>query len=129
MPTLSGQILAAMSGRGHTPVPLRVARGELIALQDGRGRGVYLLSCGRMKVLRFSDEGRVILLDLVEPGDVFGELSFLSEDSGTRRSRSDRATRKLKPPSSIAQKSEFLLRLIRYSARFTVSISEPVGDR
>ncbi len=82
MLTLSGQILAAMSGLGHTPVPLRIGRGELICLQDGRGRGVHVLSCGRMKVLRFSDAGRVILLDLVEPGDVFGELSFLSEDSG-----------------------------------------------
>ena len=38
--------------------------------------GIHVLSEGRAKLLRFSDEGRVILLDLVEPGDVFGTLSF-----------------------------------------------------
>jgi len=82
MLSLSGQILSGLSRLGHTSVPLRVGRGELISLQDGRGRGVHVLSRGRMKILRFSDEGRVILLDLVEPGDVFGELAFLSRDGG-----------------------------------------------
>lgn len=80
--SLSGQILSAVSGLGYTAVRLQVGRGELISLQDGRGRGVHVLSRGRMKILRFSDEGRVILLDLVEPGDVFGELAFLSENTG-----------------------------------------------
>ena len=79
--TLSGQILSGLSSIGHRAVPLHVARGELICLQDGRGRGVHVLSGGRVKILRFSGEGRVMLLELVEPGDVFGELSFLSGDT------------------------------------------------
>ena len=70
--------MGALSALGQTPALLRVARGELICLQDGRGAGVHVLSRGLMKTLRFSDEGRVMLLDLIEPGDVFGELSFLS---------------------------------------------------
>lgn len=81
---LSGQILSALSGFGHTPAPLRVGRGELISLQDGRGSGVHVLCRGRMKISRFSDEGRVILLDLVEPGDVFGDMTFLASTSSAR---------------------------------------------
>jgi CRP/FNR family cyclic AMP-dependent transcriptional regulator len=79
MLTLSSEILIALTNLGHTASPLRLARGDLISLEDGRGRGVHVLSRGRMKILRFSDEGRVILLELIEPGGVFGELSFAPE--------------------------------------------------
>ena len=47
-----------------------------------------VLARGRAKVLRFSDEGRVILLDLVEAGELFGEMSFLSGDHHPGRSQS-----------------------------------------
>ena len=49
---------------------------------------VHVLARGRAKVLRFSDEGRVILLDLVEAGELFGEMSFLSGDHHPGRSQS-----------------------------------------
>lgn len=86
--TLSGQILSGLTALGQTATLLRMARGELICLQDGRGAGVHVLSRGRVKILRFSDEGRVMLLDLIEPGGVFGELSFLfatSTEGGPER--------------------------------------------
>ena len=34
-----------------------------------------------MKTLRFSTEGRVIILELLDTGDVFGETSFVGDDS------------------------------------------------
>jgi CRP/FNR family transcriptional regulator len=39
-----------------------------------------------MKILRFSDEGRVILLELVESGGLFGELGCVSTPSSDRGS-------------------------------------------
>lgn len=80
--SLSAQILSGLSSIGQRAAPLHVARGDLICLQDGRGRGVHVLARGRVKILRFSDGGRVILLDLIGPGDVFGEMAFLSGDAG-----------------------------------------------
>ena len=38
--TLSGQILSGLAAIGQQAAPLNVPRGELICLQDGRGRGV-----------------------------------------------------------------------------------------
>jgi len=73
---LSSEILMTSTKLGHTPGRLRVPRGELVSLQDGRGRGIHVLSEGQMKILRFSGEGRVILLELVEPGGIFGEPAF-----------------------------------------------------
>lgn len=70
---LSSEILMTSATMGYPPGRLRVPRGELVSLQHGRGRGIHVLSEGHVKILRFSAEGRVILLDLVEPGGIFGE--------------------------------------------------------
>ncbi len=80
MPVLANEILSAVARRGCVPTRRSVSKGDLISLQDGRGAAVHVLAHGRVKVLRFSDEGRVILLDLVEVGELFGEMSFLSGD-------------------------------------------------
>lgn len=74
--SLSSEILMTSAALGYTPGRLRVPRGELVSLQDGRGRGIHVLSEGHVKILKFSDEGRVILLELVEPGGLFGEPAF-----------------------------------------------------
>ena len=74
-PTLASEIIGALGSLGRAPGPNRLARGEMVSLHDGRRGSVHLLARGRVKILRFSDEGRVILLDLVEAGEVFGELA------------------------------------------------------
>ncbi len=129
MLTLSGQILAALPGLGHTPVPLRVGRGELISLQDGRGRGVHVLSDGRMKVLRFSDQGRVILLDLVEPGDVFGELSLLSEDLFAARKARSSYAEALEESTLYSIPCATFERLLHTHPRLALGIARLLGER
>lgn len=88
MPGLANEILSAAAYRGYAVTRRSVGKGDLISLQDGRGAAVHVLGHGRAKVLRFSDEGRVILLDLVEAGELFGEMSFLSGDHYPGRSQS-----------------------------------------
>lgn len=52
----------------------------MVSLHGGQG-GLHVLLDGRMKTLRFSKEGRVILLEILDSGDVFGEMSVFGADA------------------------------------------------
>jgi len=55
----------------------RYRRGELIFVQGDPSRGLYIVSEGRVKLSLTSPEGREVILDLLGPGEVFGELALL----------------------------------------------------
>lgn len=40
---------------------------------------IYILKEGRIKVSRFSEDGRELTMDILDPGDIFGELSLTGE--------------------------------------------------
>lgn len=124
--SLSSEILVTLTNLGHTPMALRVGRGDLISLEDGRGCGVHVLSGGRMKILRFSDEGRVILLDIVEPGGLFGELSFVPEPSTEGGSRYAEALE-----DAVIYSIPFLMfeRALRQRPSLAVGIAALLGQR
>jgi CRP/FNR family cyclic AMP-dependent transcriptional regulator len=42
--------------------------------------GVHWLASGRMKIVRLSPRGRELILEIIEPGEIFGELSVLGVD-------------------------------------------------
>ena len=50
----------------------RMPRGSFIYLQGGPIASVYLLIGGRVKVVRETEEGRVVIMRLIEPGELFG---------------------------------------------------------
>ncbi len=124
--TLSSEILVTLTNLGYKPTAMRVGRGELISLEDGRGCGVHVLARGRMKILRFSDEGRVILLDLIEPGGVFGELNFVSVPSSDGGSRYAEALE-----DAIVYSIPFLTfeRALRQRPGLAVGIASLLGQR
>jgi CRP/FNR family transcriptional regulator, cyclic AMP receptor protein len=55
----------------------RYARGETLCLEGDPGTSLYIIEKGRVKLGLTSSEGREIILDLLGPGDVFGELALL----------------------------------------------------
>lgn len=56
-----------------------VSRGNVILQPDEKPEMVYLIKEGRVKVSRYSPDGREQILTLLEPGDLFGEFSLLGE--------------------------------------------------
>jgi CRP/FNR family transcriptional regulator len=124
--TLSGQILNGVSALGHTASPLRLERGELVCLQDGRGAGVHVLTRGRMKILRFSNEGRVMLLDLVEPGDVFGELACVA---GQPAEGGPSYAEALEDTTSYSVPRETFERLLRAQPDVALGVASLLGER
>jgi len=40
---------------------------------------IYILKEGRIKISRYSEGGRELIMDILDPGDIFGELSLTGE--------------------------------------------------
>ena len=54
-----------------------VHRGSIILRPSEHPEAVYVIKEGRVKVSRYSPEGKEQILTLLEPGDVFGELALV----------------------------------------------------
>lgn len=54
-------------------------KGEIVFSQGESSSDVYFLKEGRVKLSRVSPEGREITLAILEPGEIFGELSVYDE--------------------------------------------------
>jgi CRP-like cAMP-binding protein len=50
-------------------------------IEDDPGNAMFLIQKGRVKVSRMSDDGREVILSILEAGDFFGELSLLDGKS------------------------------------------------
>ena len=60
-------------------VPCR--KKELFYFPDEPSQCVYLVKEGRIKLFRSTAEGREIILDILAPGEIFGELALAGEQS------------------------------------------------
>ena len=48
---------------------------RLILIEEESGNTLFIIQRGRVKVSRVSDDGREVILSILEPGEFFGELS------------------------------------------------------
>jgi CRP/FNR family transcriptional regulator, cyclic AMP receptor protein len=94
MTTLAGKMMLQRSPlfRGLSPVALeRIAElavqrsfreGEIVFSQGNAGDALYAVVTGKIRISAGAADGREIFLNIMEPGDTFGEIALL--DGGTR---------------------------------------------
>ena len=58
---------------------LRKARGEFIYMPGDRADFVYILKRGRVKLSVLSESGKEIAIDIIQPGEIFGEFALVDE--------------------------------------------------
>src|ERR1044072_8142789 len=58
---------------------LRKARGEFIYMPGDRAECVYILKNGRVKLSVLSESGKEIAIDIIQPGEIFGEFALVDE--------------------------------------------------
>jgi CRP/FNR family cyclic AMP-dependent transcriptional regulator len=58
-------------------VERRVRRGQVIFQKDDNGSSMMAVLRGRVRISAFSAEGKEIMLNVINPGDVFGEIALL----------------------------------------------------
>lgn len=73
------ETLAALAGR---LIPRSFDRGAVVFRQGEDGDNLYLVQAGAVKISCLSQDGREVVLAVLGPGDVFGELSLF--DRGVR---------------------------------------------
>jgi len=58
---------------------LRRARGEFIYTPGDRADFVYILKQGRVKLSVLAETGKEIAIDIIQPGEIFGEFALVDE--------------------------------------------------
>lgn len=58
----------------------RYAGGSMVLTQGDPGDALFLISEGQVKVTVFADDGREVILSVLGPGGVFGEMSLLDDE-------------------------------------------------
>ena len=61
--------------------PHSYSKGETIIHQDDDGSSMFLIISGRLKVVSTIEDGKEALLDFLQDGDYFGELSLFDQES------------------------------------------------
>ena len=110
-----------------------VEEGEKIFRQGDPGREVYLIVRGRLRVSAPSTKGRELVLRLLGPGDVFGELALLTDG---RRSATVTAVERgelavIEPKQALRAlraRPEVAMRLLEAVALRTRALSESLAD-
>jgi CRP/FNR family transcriptional regulator len=63
-------------------VEKRFKKKDMIFLPGDKGDKVYLLKSGVVKISKYSDNGKEVILAMVNPGEIFGEMALI--DNGPR---------------------------------------------
>jgi CRP/FNR family transcriptional regulator, cyclic AMP receptor protein len=58
---------------------LRKGRGDFVYIPGDRADSVYVLKKGRIKLSVLSESGKEIAIDIIQPGEMFGEFALIDE--------------------------------------------------
>lgn len=94
---------------------------EMIFLPGDRGDKVYMLKAGVVKISKYSDSGKEIILGMVNPGEIFGELALVDDSE-----REFVAEAMMDSYVCIANREDFLFYLNRYP-EMSMQITKIIG--
>ncbi|MBF0590449.1 MAG: Crp/Fnr family transcriptional regulator [Nitrospirae bacterium] len=66
---------------------------ETVFIQGDASHGIYFIDSGRIKISKLYHDGRKLTLDVIEPGEFFGEMSLAGEkERSTTAEATERST-------------------------------------
>ena len=86
--------------------PRKYPKNSMIILEEEFGDIVFIICSGTVKITRVNDEGKEVILSLLGPGEIFGEMAIIDGEA-----RSANALAQEKCDLIAIQKTEFLLLL------------------
>ena len=98
-------------------------RGDVLMLQGDTDDRVMILLDGRVKVARLEQDGRELMLDIRDPGDLLGELAFI--DGGGRVA----TVTALEPVQALVTPAEAFRHHLETTPRVAVVLLEIVARR
>ncbi len=73
---LSSESIAQMKNK---PEVKKLQKGDFIYFPNDTSNKVFYIQKGRVKIGTYSDDGKEIILDILEDGELFGELALIDE--------------------------------------------------
>ena len=102
---------------------LRKARGEFIYTPGDRADFVYILRRGRVKLSVLSESGKEIAIDIIQPGEIFGEFALVDDSPRSNMTQAlDDVVMWVFPKSSFTH-------LLTTQPKLALSYIRLVGDR
>jgi CRP-like cAMP-binding protein len=98
-------------------------RGSALMLQDDLDDRVFVLLAGHVKVSRVDRDGREVILDIRDPGDLLGELAFI--DAGPRAA----TVTTLEPAQALVAHAHAMRGYMETTPRVAVVLLEIVARR
>ncbi len=83
--------------------PRKYPKNSMIILEEEFGDIVFIICSGTVKITRVNDEGKEVILSLLGPGEIFGEMAIIDGEA-----RSANALAQEKCALIAIQKTEFL---------------------
>lgn len=102
---------------------VRRARGEFVYMPGDRADFVYILRHGRVKLSVLSESGKEIAIDIIQPGEIFGEFALVDESLRSNMAQAlDDIVMWTFPKRDFSQ-------LLTRQAKLAMSYIRMVGDR
>lgn len=60
-----------------------IEKNQPIYFPNEPSTSIYFLKTGRVKISRYSDDGKEMIMAFINPGEVFGEMAYLGEEERT----------------------------------------------
>lgn len=60
-----------------------IEKNQPIYFPNEPSNSIYFLKTGRVKISRYSDDGKEMIMAFIKPGEVFGEMAYLGESERT----------------------------------------------
>lgn len=99
-------------------------KGKYIYFPDDPSKVVFLLKKGKVKIGTYSDDGKEIIKTILEPGEIFGELSIIGQEK-----RKDFAQALTTDVRFCAIGVEEMKEILLTSPKLNFEITKTIGDR
>lgn len=63
-----------------------LAKNEPIYFANEPSKSIFFLKTGRVKIVKYTPDGNENIITLINPGEIFGEMAYLSEESSGKES-------------------------------------------
>ena len=101
----------------------KFARGNLIYMPADAGDSVFLVTAGRVKLYHITGEGKQALLALIDPGELFGEMSIVDGSQREEFAEAMEASHVIKLPRLELQQ------LMQEHADVAIGVTKLIGLR
>ena len=97
-------------------------KGDFIYFQNERAEKVFLVSRGRVKIVRYNEEGDEIVHAILQKGEIFGEMALMGASQ-----RDDIAIAGSDQTALCAMNVDQMYQLMRDNQRFELTILKVIG--